>query len=179
MIWKILIGLGVTLGVLWLALIVLVVLARPAGRSLREDMRIFPDTLGLLRQIAVDRGTPRGIRVRLALLLAYLALPIDLIPDFIPGIGYADDVIIVAFTLRSVVRRAGPAAVRAHWPGTPDGLAVLWRLARLENLPADPPHQPVGDSEGKDPQMSLPVPEAGPTFDADGRLIAGSSLDTH
>jgi hypothetical protein len=71
------------------------------------------------------------VRGRLWLLFAYLALPFDLIPDFIPVIGYADDAIIVAAVLRSVVRRAGPDAVRRHWPGTPDGLAALWRAARL------------------------------------------------
>ncbi len=60
-------------------------------------------------------------------------MPIDLIPDFIPVIGYVDDVIIVAMALRSVVRHAGPEAVRTYWPGTPDGLATLWRLARLDD----------------------------------------------
>ncbi|WP_208870795.1 YkvA family protein [Streptomyces aquilus] len=70
--------------------------------------------------------------------MAYLALPIDLIPDFLPVIGYADDAIIVAFTLRSVVRRAGTDAVRAHWPGTHDGFAALARLTGLPGA-ADAP----------------------------------------
>ncbi|MFF4763158.1 YkvA family protein [Streptomyces sp. NPDC001292] len=60
-----------------------------------------------------------------------MVLPIDLVPDFLPVIGHADDAIIVAFTLRSVVRRAGIEAVRAHWPGTDDGFAVLSRLTGL------------------------------------------------
>jgi uncharacterized membrane protein YkvA (DUF1232 family) len=62
------------------------------------------------------------------LLLAYLALPIDLIPDFIPVLGLADDAIIAIAVLRGVVRRAGIDAVRAHWPGTDDGFAALTRL---------------------------------------------------
>ena len=66
-----------------------------------------------------------------ALLLAYLAFPIDLIPDFIPVLGYADDAIIVAAVLRSVVRRAGIDSVRAHWPGTDDGFAAVARLTGL------------------------------------------------
>jgi uncharacterized membrane protein YkvA (DUF1232 family) len=69
--------------------------------------------------------------VRLWLLFAYLAMPFDLILDFIPVIGYADDAIIVAAVRRSVVRRAGADAVRRYWPGTPDGLAALWRAAGL------------------------------------------------
>jgi uncharacterized membrane protein YkvA (DUF1232 family) len=68
------------------------------------------------------------VRVRLWLLLGYLAMPIDLVPDVIPVIGYADDAIVVALVLRSVVRRAGPDAVVRHWPGTPDGLAAVQRL---------------------------------------------------
>lgn len=64
-------------------------------------------------------------------------MPFDLIPDFIPVIGYADDAIIVAAVLRSVVRRAGADAVRRHWPGTQDGLAALWRAAGLPGSPGD------------------------------------------
>ena len=132
-IWKILIGFGVALGATWLALVVLVVMARPSGNAVKESLRILPDTLRLLKRLAVDRSAPRGVRLRLGLLLTYLALPFDVIPDFIPGLGYADDVVITAMALRSVVRRAGPELVRAHWPGTPDGLAALWRLARLDS----------------------------------------------
>ena len=135
MIWKVLIGLGLTASALWLALVVFLVLARPAGGVLKESLRILPDTLGLLRRMATDRQLPRGIRVRLYLLLGYLAVPIDLISEFIPGIGYADDLIIVAFTLRSVARHAGSAVLRAHWPETPSGLTALLRLARFEDAP--------------------------------------------
>ena len=85
----------------------------------------------LLRRLATDRGVPRGVRIRLALLMAYLAIPIDLIPDFIPVLGYADDAIVVTLVLRGTVRRAGLAAVRAHWPGTEDGFAALCRLTGL------------------------------------------------
>jgi uncharacterized membrane protein YkvA (DUF1232 family) len=54
--------------------------------------------------------------------------PLDLVPDFIPVLGYADDVITVAVVLRSVIRRAGSAALDQHWRGTPQGLAVIRRL---------------------------------------------------
>jgi uncharacterized membrane protein YkvA (DUF1232 family) len=57
------------------------------------------------------------------------------VPDFIPVIGYADDAIILSLVLRSVIKRAGGEAVRAHWPGTPDGLATLSRLCRLPITP--------------------------------------------
>lgn len=96
---------------------------------LSEALRILPDLLRLVARLARDRGLSRGVRVRLWLLLAYLASPIDLIPDFVPVLGYADDAIVVAVVLRSVVRRAGSGAIERHWPGTPDGLAAVRRLA--------------------------------------------------
>jgi len=115
----------------WLALVVALVVVRPRGALLAEAVRLVPDMLRLLRDLAVDRTLPRGVRVRLWLLFAYLALPFDLIPDFIPILGYADDAILVAVVLRSVVRRAGADVVRRHWGGTPDGLSALARLAGL------------------------------------------------
>ncbi|MEU4673501.1 YkvA family protein [Amycolatopsis sp. NPDC023774] len=129
--WDLVLGLAGGLLLLWLALVAVLVAARPRGDLLREALRLLPDVLRLIRRLAADRDLPRGVRVRLGLLLVYLALPIDLIPDFIPVLGYADDAIVVTLVLRSVVRRAGIDAVRAHWPGTEDGFAGLTRLTGL------------------------------------------------
>ena len=129
--WDILIAIGTGVLLAWVALIVSLMIVRPRGGLAREALRLLPDVLRLLPRLAADRTLPRDVRVRLALLLAYLASPIDLVPDFIPVVGYADDAVIVAFVLRSVVRRAGIEAVRAHWPGTEDGFAALARLTGL------------------------------------------------
>ena len=102
---------------------------------LREAVRILPDTVGLLRRLAVDPAVGRPVRFRLWLLIAYLALPFDLVPDFIPVLGYADDALLVAAVLRSVVRRAGPEAIRRNWRGTEDGLATVFRLAGWSIVP--------------------------------------------
>jgi uncharacterized membrane protein YkvA (DUF1232 family) len=145
-------AIGLVGGLILLWLVMLAVLARTGrGRdpmTLRETLRLLPDVIRLLRRLAADRSQPRGIRIRLGLLLGYLLLPIDLVPDFIPVIGYADDAVIVALALRAVVRAAGPEALDGHWPGSPAGLAVLHRLANLDaSAPGDPPssgdgHQP-------------------------------------
>ena len=112
----------------WLAMVVALVIIRPKGNLLGESLRILPDLIRLLKNLTTDPAQPRGIRIRLGLLMAYLALPIDLIPDFIPVLGYADDAIVVALALRSVARRSGPAAVERHWPGSPEGLTAVMRL---------------------------------------------------
>jgi uncharacterized membrane protein YkvA (DUF1232 family) len=126
-----LVGVGAMLLLAWAALAGALLLAKPKGPLLGEAMRLLPDLLRLLRRLAADRALPRGVRVRLALLMVYLAMPIDIVPDFVPVIGYADDAIIVTLVLRSTVRRAGLDAVRAHWPGSDDGFAALCRLTGL------------------------------------------------
>jgi uncharacterized membrane protein YkvA (DUF1232 family) len=116
---------------LWLAFVAFVFVIRPDGTSLRDAMRLLPDTLRLVRRLAADRTMPRRTRWLVGTLLLYLASPIDLVPDFVPAIGFADDAIITAFVLRHVIRHAGPDKLREHWPGSADGLTTLTRLLRL------------------------------------------------
>jgi len=114
---------------LWLLMLALLWRRRPDELTARDALRLLPDVVRLVRRLAADRTLPRGVRARLWLLMAYLLSPIDVVPDFLPVIGYADDVVVVAWALRSVVRRAGSAALERHWPGQPAGLAVVSRLA--------------------------------------------------
>ena len=119
----------------WLALIMALLVIRPKGNLLRESLRILPDLIRLLKNLTADSTLPRGVRIRLGLLMAYLALPIDLIPDFIPVLGYADDAIVIVAVLRSVVRNVGVEPLRGHWPGSQDGFAALCRIAGLQCQP--------------------------------------------
>jgi uncharacterized membrane protein YkvA (DUF1232 family) len=103
--------------------------------SMRDAVRLVPDILRLTRRLAADKTLPYAVRIRLVLLIVYLATPIDLIPDFVPILGYADDVVILALVMRSVARKAGFAAVERHWPGTSAGLHLVKRLAGLTTDP--------------------------------------------
>ena len=143
MVVRVAVGVGLALLVAWLALAVYLLTHRPGEGSAGEALRILPDTIGLLRRVAMDRMLPRGVRLRLWLILAYLLFPIDLVPDFLPVIGYLDDVVIAGVALRSVIRRAGPEALRRHWRGTDDGLVALWRVAGLPGTPPAPQGRPV------------------------------------
>lgn len=125
---------GVAAGLLLAYAVLLVLLwiyarRHPETVAMKDALRLLPDLLRMVRRLAADRTLAAGVRVRLVLLLAYLLLPIDLVPDFVPVIGYADDAVIVALVLRSVLKRAGPGALERHWPGSPAGLEIILRAA--------------------------------------------------
>ncbi len=164
--WSTLVAVGGGLLLLWAGLVLaLWLLARRDQRtgSLREALRLLPDVVRLLRALAADPDLPRGVRLRLVLLLGYLLMPLDLVPDVIPVVGWADDVVVVALALRSVVRRAGPGALDRHWPGTPDGLAVVRRLAGLPTPPATGRRPGSGSDPGRGPGSDPgPGPGSGP-----------------
>ena len=128
---RLLVDAVLVLAATWLAFLVLVAVVRPRGIDLAEAKRLVPDIARLLRDLARDPTLPRGVRRRLVFLVGYLALPFDVVPDFIPILGYADDVALIGLVLRSVVRRAGPDAVDRHWRGTPQGLALVRRLGGI------------------------------------------------
>jgi uncharacterized membrane protein YkvA (DUF1232 family) len=101
-----------------------------AGR--RWDARalagFIPDCVILLRRLLADERVPRSRKLLLVALIGYLAMPIDLVPDFIPVAGQLDDAILVALVLRSLLRATGPDLAREHWPGPQASLEALLRL---------------------------------------------------
>ena len=89
--------------------------------------RFIPDCLVLMKRLLADPRVPRRRKLLLVGLLGYLALPFDLVPDFIPIAGQLDDVIVVALVLRSFVRSGRGELIREHWPGPAESLnALLW-----------------------------------------------------
>lgn len=128
--WMIPIGIVSAFAVIWLILAVTFWLMGPKA-NMQDLIRLLPDILRLLKRLAADSELPRRIRIVLVALIAFVVSPIDLIPDAIPVIGFADDVVIVGLVLRWVGRIAGPDALAKHWPGTPEGLATLCWLCGL------------------------------------------------
>ena len=134
--WQVLLSVAGGLVLLWLALVGCLLWAsrnQPDKTRLRDALRLVPDVIRLLRRLVADPTVPRGVRIWLTALLVYLLIPIDLIPDFIPVLGYADDAIIVAIVLRYATKHAGADALERNWPGTPQGLQALRTLAGLGN----------------------------------------------
>ena len=105
-----------------------------AALGKRSDARalagFIPDCIVLVRRLLRDPRVPRRRKLALGLLVAYLALPLDLVPDFIPVAGQLDDAILVALVLRSLVRGGGEGLLREHWPGPERSLALVSRAAR-------------------------------------------------
>jgi uncharacterized membrane protein YkvA (DUF1232 family) len=100
-----------------------------------KDLLLALPRLGrMLVSLAADRDVPTAAKVVLAALAVYLASPIDLIPDFIPWLGYLDDVILAAVVVDGVLSFVDRPLLLRYWPGSPDSLertaAVARRLAR-------------------------------------------------
>ncbi len=100
--------------------------------EVRAAVRFVPDFVVLFRRLIPDRRVSRRRKIVLAALLPYLALPFDLVPDFIPVAGYLDDAIIVCFVLRRVLRGDERELIEEHWPGPRASLALVLRLAGYE-----------------------------------------------
>jgi uncharacterized membrane protein YkvA (DUF1232 family) len=118
----------VALLALYAAVIVLLVVAGRRGDA-RSWVRFVPDCVVLFRRLLGDPRMGRGRKLLLGAMLLYLVMPFDLVPDFIPVAGQLDDAIIVALVLRHVLRGAGEGMITEHWPGPPDSLRVMLRLA--------------------------------------------------
>jgi uncharacterized membrane protein YkvA (DUF1232 family) len=98
------------------------------GRDVRDVARFIPDCIVLVRRLLGDPRVPRRHKLLLGALAGYLALPIDLVPDFIPIAGHLDDVLVVVLALRVVLRASGSELVREHWPGPDSSLAFVLRF---------------------------------------------------
>jgi uncharacterized membrane protein YkvA (DUF1232 family) len=121
-------GAAVALVALWLLLLLVFWLLRPRDVPVREVVRVIPDVLRLLRALVTDREVPLDARLVLVGLIAWILSPIDLIPEFIPGLGPLDDVIVAIVAMRYVRRRIGLDGIRARWAGSDDGLRLLVRV---------------------------------------------------
>ena len=109
-----------------------------AGRrtAAREVATLLPNLARLFKGLIGDPRVPRSSKALLMFAAAWIASPIDLIPEFIPFLGPLDDAVVAALVLRRVVRAAGRKVVEEHWRGDPATIARLLRV--VESRSANP-----------------------------------------
>lgn len=96
------------------------------GRQLIADAALMlPNLAKLVARLIADPRVPRRSKIVLGFAAAYVASPIDLIPEFIPVLGWADDVLLMMYALESLIDRAGPKVVEEHWDGPGDLLGLI------------------------------------------------------
>ena len=94
-------------------------------------VRALPDLVRLMARLVGDPLLPRAAKIALAAAMVYLASPIDLIPDFIPLVGYLDDLLVAALLVDGILNWVDRGLVLKYWPGSPDSLERLARAARM------------------------------------------------
>jgi uncharacterized membrane protein YkvA (DUF1232 family) len=91
----------------------------------REAIALLPELGRLLRSLSGDPRVPWHAKAIAAGAAVYVASPIDLVPDLLPGVGGIDDLVVVLFAVRRLVAAAGYDVVREHWAGTDAGVCRL------------------------------------------------------
>lgn len=98
-----------------------------AGRrtAAREVAMLLPNMAMLFKGLIADPRVPRSSKFLLLFGIAWIASPIDLLPEFLPVIGPLDDAVVVALILRRLGRTAGRKVIEEHWRGDPATIARL------------------------------------------------------
>ena len=106
--------------------------AETSGNAGISLLRLLGDVILLLKDLATDPRVPRSDKIAAGMAAAYLVSPIDVIPDWIPGFGQADDLAVIAMVFRRLLNGAGYDLIYEKWRGTDEGLALVLTLAGVE-----------------------------------------------
>jgi len=127
-VWQWLLLAVIAAAVLW-GVTILALAQAGRGGDARALARFIPDCVVLLRRLLADSRVPRSRKILLGMTVAYLVMPLDLVPDFLPVVGQLDDAILLVAVLRSVVRSGGPQLLTELWPGPEESLRVVLRVS--------------------------------------------------
>jgi len=97
---------------------------------MKDLLLVLPRLARMIASLLGDRQVPMAVKVALGVVAVYLASPVDLIPDFIPFIGYLDDVILAAIVVDALVNSIDRGILLRYWPGSPASLDTAARVAQ-------------------------------------------------
>ena len=117
------------LALVW-AILVLALVVAGRGSAARELSSFIPNLATLFVGLGRDARVPMRAKIVLIAGGLYLAMPIDLVPDFIPIAGQADDAIVAAAVLRFVLASTERSVLYEHWRGDPRTLDRVLAIAR-------------------------------------------------
>ena len=96
---------------------------------MKDLLLVLPRLARMIAGLLIDRGVPRATKMVLAAVAVYLASPVDLIPDFIPWVGWMDDVVLAAIVVDGLISYLDRDLLLRYWPGSPESLDACARVA--------------------------------------------------
>ena len=88
-------------------------------------LRELPNFLKLLLRLLRDARVSKLDRMLFGTVIAYVLLPVDLLPDFLGVLGLTDDLFLIGLALNRLFGRAGSDVLLEHWEGNPRALGYL------------------------------------------------------
>jgi len=98
---------------------------------MRALLRALPDIARMIMRLAGDPVLPKAAKIALAVAVLYLVSPVDLIPDFIPGLGALDDLLVAAILVDGILNYVDRGLVLKYWPGSAESLERIARAAGM------------------------------------------------
>jgi uncharacterized membrane protein YkvA (DUF1232 family) len=96
-----------------------------AKRTVMGTMKELPNFLRLLGGLLTDIRVSNTDKLLVAGAVAYILMPMDVIPDFIPFLGEIDDIFLLVLALQRLIGNAGRPILLEHWMGDPKDLSSL------------------------------------------------------
>lgn len=99
------------------------------GDKLSDYLFALPDLFILICRLATDKRVPSKKKLFVAGIISYVVLPIDIIPDFIPLVGYVDDLVLVVLGLNMLLNDIDKKILIDNWSGDGDILELLQKIS--------------------------------------------------
>lgn len=94
-------------------------------KEMIEYLMIMPDIAALFIRLFKDKRVPVKSKLICGAVIAYFALPIDILPDFIPIIGSVDDFALAFYALDKILCSVPEEVIKENWQGKEDIIVII------------------------------------------------------